>query len=64
MIVLTLGGDGEGAEQEDLFINPAKIIAFLVNEDGETDVVCVDQTVFVVKESPLTIYNLINKQIN
>lgn len=62
MIVLTLAGEGD--EQEDLFINPAKIIAFLVNEDGETDVVCVDQTVFVVKESPLTIYNLINKQIN
>lgn len=59
MIVLTLTFD-----DEEVFINPMHIVAIMTNDDNETDVVCVDQTVFVVKESPLTIYNLINKQIN
>ena len=59
MIVLTLTFD-----DEEVFINPMHIVAILTNDDNETDVVCVDQTVFVVKESPITVFNLINKQIN
>lgn len=59
MIVLTLTFD-----DEEVFINPMHIVAVMTNEDNETDVVCVDQTVFVVKESPITVFNLINKQIN
>ena len=64
MIILTLA-DGEDNEEEDIFINPMHIVAIIINDEmNATDVVCVDQTVFTVKESPLTVYNLINKQFN
>ena len=59
MIILTLVDS-----EDDLFVNPSKIVAILTNEDGDTDLVCVDQTVFVVKETPLTVLNLIRNQIN
>jgi len=59
MIVLTMVAD-----ETDLFVNPSHIVAILDNEDGDTDIVCVDQTVFVVKESPLTVLNMIRNQIN
>ena len=50
-------------ESEEIFVNPSKIVAVMANYEGATDVMC-DQLLLVVKESPLTIYNLINKQIN
>jgi uncharacterized protein YlzI (FlbEa/FlbD family) len=58
MIVLTL------LEGDDVFINPPHILAVVVNDEGSTDVVCDSQTVFVVKETPLAIYNMIKNQIN
>jgi hypothetical protein len=58
MIALTLVGE------DYLFINPMHIVAIVSNEDEETEIMCVDQTMFVVKESPLTIMNLINNRIN
>lgn len=58
MIALTLVGE------DYVFINPMHIVAIVSNEDEETEVMCVDQTLFVVKESPLTILNLINNRIN
>lgn len=59
MIALTLA-----EENEDLFLNPINIIGILSNDEGSTDIVCVDQTVFMVKETPIQVINQINKQIN
>lgn len=61
MIVLTLAGDADG---EDLFINPTNIIGVCSNDEGSTDVVCVDQTIFVVKETPIEVCNRVAKNFN
>ena len=58
MIVLTLV-----EENEELFINPWKIIAVLVNGDGVTEVMC-ESVLFEVKETPLQVFNLINNKVN
>lgn len=61
MIALTLAGEADG---EDVFLNPINIIAVVANDDDSTDVVCVDQTVFMVKETPMQVFNLINNKVN
>ncbi len=62
MIVLTLAS--EDVENEDVFLNPINIVGVLANDEGSTDVVCLDQTVFMVKETPLQVFNLINNKVN
>lgn len=62
MIVLTLAV--EDADNEDVFLNPINIIAVVANDEGSTDVVCLDQTVFMVKETPMQVFNLINNKVN
>lgn len=62
MIALTLS-DGV-IENEEVFINPMNIIGIIANEEGSTDIICVDQTVFEVKETPIQVFNLINNRVN
>ena len=62
MIALTLS-DGV-IENEEVFINPMNIIGIVANEEGSTDIICVDQTVFEVKETPIQVFNLINNRVN
>ena len=47
-----------------IFLNPINIIAIVANDEGSTDVICVDQTVFMVKETPMQVFNLINNKVN
>ncbi len=61
MIALTLADE---ADDEDVFLNPINIIAIVANDEGSTDVVCLDQTVFMVKETPMQVFNLINNKVN
>lgn len=58
MILLTLV-----EESEEIFVNPSKIVAIVANDEGTTDVMC-DQLLFVVKETPLQVNNLIAKCFN
>lgn len=62
MIALTLAA--EDTDNEDVFLNPMNIIGIVSNDEGSTDVVCLDQTVFMVKETPMQVFNLINNKVN
>lgn len=62
MIALTLSD--RVIENEEVFINPMNIIGIIANEEGSTDIICVDQTVFEVKETPIQVFNLINNRVN
>ena len=60
MIALTLNS----LIEETVFINPSNIIAVVPTNEGTTDVVCLSQTIFEVKETPLQVLNLINNHFN
>ena len=62
MIALTLTGGV--IENDEVYINPINIIGIVSNDEGSTDVICVDQTVFEVKETPIQVFNLINNKVN
>lgn len=61
MITLTLS---ENNGNEDIFVNPMHIICIMQNDKGFTEIICVDQTVIGVKETPTQVFNLINNRVN